>query len=250
MCHFIIVLCSYELYHVPFARYPAFKISVSDLALSGSPKFKYFYSIRKPIFHFIMVFCWYEPSISYRLRGIPHLRFHLVTLTFQGHQKSNISTFLKKLLCDFVIVFCWYQLSIAYRLRDIPHLRFLLVTLPFQGPPKVKYFYFFRKPICDLVIVFCWYELSISYRLPDIPHARFRLMTLTFQGHRRSNISPIFREVDMGLYSDLTICWYELSISYRLRDIPHLRFPLVTLTFQGHRRSNISPFLESRYGTL
>ena len=78
---------------VPFARYSASKISVSDLDLSGSPKFKYFIFSGKPIWDFIMTFCWYELSIAYCLRDIPHLRFRLVTLTFQGHRRSNISTF-------------------------------------------------------------------------------------------------------------------------------------------------------------
>ena len=67
---------------VPFARYSASKISVSDLDLSGSPKFKYFIFSGKPIWDFIMTFCWYELSIAYRLRDIPHQRFRLVTLTF------------------------------------------------------------------------------------------------------------------------------------------------------------------------
>ena len=92
---FVMTFCWYELYLVPFARYLASKISVSYLDLSGSPKVKYFYFFRKPMCHFIMVCCWYELSITYCLQDIPHLRFRLVTLTFQGHQRSNISTFLE-----------------------------------------------------------------------------------------------------------------------------------------------------------
>ena len=83
------------LYIVPFARYSASKTSISDLDLSRSPKVKYFDSFRKPIWDFIMTFRWYEFSISYHLRDIPHQIFRLVTLTFQGHQRSNISTFLE-----------------------------------------------------------------------------------------------------------------------------------------------------------
>ena len=79
-----------------------------------------------------MAFCWYELSISYCLRDIPHLRFRLVTLTFQGHQRSNISLFGKP-IWNFIVTLCWYELSISYRWRDIPHLRFRFVTLTFQG---------------------------------------------------------------------------------------------------------------------
>ena len=87
------VLLIQTLYFVPFARYSAFKISVSDLDLSGSSNVKYFSFLRKPRCDFIVVICWYELSISYRLRDIPLLRFRLVTLTFRGHQTSNISAF-------------------------------------------------------------------------------------------------------------------------------------------------------------
>ena len=95
ICDFIMVSCWYQLYLLPFARYYTSKISVSDLDLSGSPKVKYFNFFWKPIWDFIMMFCWYELSISYRLPDIPHLRFRLVTLTSQGHRRSNIPTFLE-----------------------------------------------------------------------------------------------------------------------------------------------------------
>ena len=99
------------LYLIPFARYSASKISVSDLDLSGSPKVKYFFSFvsesQGSVTTLIMVFCWYKLSISYRLRDIPLLRFRLVTLTFQGHQRTNIIYFFRKLICDFIMMFCW-----------------------------------------------------------------------------------------------------------------------------------------------
>ena len=300
------VLLIRTLFLVPFARYSVSNISVSDLELSGSPKVKYFAIFQKPICDFIMAFCWfcwYELSFLNRWRDIPHLRFRLVTLTFQGHQRSNISPFLGKPVLDFTITFCWYELSISYRLRDIPHLRFRLVTLTFQGHRKSNTFHLFfeadiatlswpfvdtnslfGKPICDFIMTFCWYELSISYRSRD-----FVLWPGPFwvtEGH----IFQLFWEADMGLHNDLpliwtlflvpftryssskisvsdldlsgspkglifqlywegrswnfimTFRWYELSISYRLRDIPHLRFRSVTLTFQGHRKWNISIF--------
>ena len=83
------------LYLIPFARYSAFKISVSDLDPLMSPKVKYFYMVRKPMHDFTVVFCWNELSILNNLQDIPHRRFRFVTLTYQGHQKSNISTFLE-----------------------------------------------------------------------------------------------------------------------------------------------------------
>ena len=177
---------------VPFARYSASKISFCDIDLSGSPKVKYFTVFGKLIRDFIMTFCWYELSISYRLRDIQHLRFRLVTLTFQGHQRSNISTFFRKPMCHFIMVFCWYELYLVPFAR-YPASKISFCDLDLSGSPKVKYFYFFVKPIWDFVMTFCWYELSISYRLRDIPHLRFRLVTLTFQGHQRSNISTFFR---------------------------------------------------------
>ena len=77
------VSCWYQLYLLPFVRYSASKILVSDLDLSGSPKVKYFYFFRKFICGFILVSCWYQLSISYRLRDIPHLRFRLVPWPFR-----------------------------------------------------------------------------------------------------------------------------------------------------------------------
>ena len=140
------VLLIRTLYLIPFARYSASKISDSDLDLSGSPKVKYFYFFGKPICNFVIVFCWYELSISYRLRDIPHLRFRLVTMTFQDHRRSNISTFLDNPYGNFIMMFCWYKLSISYRLRDIPHLRFRLVTLAFQGHRKSNILTFLESP--------------------------------------------------------------------------------------------------------
>ena len=133
------VLLMQTLCLVPFARYSASKISVSDLDLSGSSKVKYFYFSRKVICDFIMVLCWYELSIS----------------PFARYSASKI----------------------------------LVSDLDLSGSPKVKYFSFVGKPRCGFIMAFCWYKLSISYRLRDIPHLRFRLVTLTFQGHQRSNIS-------------------------------------------------------------
>ena len=51
------VLLIRTLYLIPFARYFASKISVSDLDLSGLPKVKYFYFFRKPICDFVIVSC-------------------------------------------------------------------------------------------------------------------------------------------------------------------------------------------------
>ena len=144
------VLLIQTLYLLPFARYSASKISVCDLDLSGSPKVKYFDFFRRLICGFIMVSCWYELSISYRLRDIPHLRFRLVTLTFQGQRRSNIFYFFRKPICNFVIVFCWYELSISYRLRDIPHLRFRFVTLTFQGHQRSNILPFLESPYATL----------------------------------------------------------------------------------------------------
>ena len=45
------------LYLIPFARYSASKISVSDLDLSGSPEVKYFSFVGKPRADIVMVFC-------------------------------------------------------------------------------------------------------------------------------------------------------------------------------------------------
>ena len=50
------VLLIQTLHLIPFARYSASKISVSDLDLSGSPNVKNFTLFGKPIWDFIMVF--------------------------------------------------------------------------------------------------------------------------------------------------------------------------------------------------
>ena len=65
------------------------------LDVSGSPKVKYFSFVGKPMCDFMMVFCCHELFISYYSRDSPHLRFQLVTLTFQGHRKSNASILLE-----------------------------------------------------------------------------------------------------------------------------------------------------------
>ena len=83
------------LYLLPFARYSASKISVSDLDLSGSPKVEYFIFFGKPIWDFIMMPSVDTNSLSRTVCEIfRNLRFRFVTLTFHGHQKINISTFL------------------------------------------------------------------------------------------------------------------------------------------------------------
>ena len=202
MCNFIMVSCWYELYLVPFARYSASKISVSDLDLSGSPKVKYFNFFWKPTWDFIM-FCWYELSISYRLRDIPHLRIQLVTLTFQGHRRSNISHFWE------ANVQLYNGILLTRTLYRVPFARYSASKISVSGlnlsaSPKVKYFNFFWKPTWDFIMILCWYELSISYCLRDIPHLRFRLVTLTFQGHQRSNISH-FWEANVQLHNGILL---------------------------------------------
>ena len=182
------VLLIRTLYLVPFARYSASKILVSDLYLLGSPKVKYVYIFRKLICNFIIVFRWYELSIPYRLRDIPHLRFRLVTLTFQGHRRPNISALFESqewLYTGVLLIRTLYLIAFArYSASKIS-----VSDLGLSGSLKVKYFYFKKKLMCNFIMVFCWYELSISYRLRDTPHLRFRLVTSTFQGHQRWNIS-------------------------------------------------------------
>ena len=59
----------------------------------------------------IMVFCGYELSISYRMQDIPHLRFRLVTLTFQSSESSKVNylNFVEKPMCDFIKGLLWLQ---------------------------------------------------------------------------------------------------------------------------------------------
>ena len=139
-----------------------FKTRPSDRDLSGSPKIKYFYFFRKPMCHFIMVFCCYELSISLCLRDIQHVRIRLVTLTFQVHHRSNIFYSIKKPICHFIMVFCWYEPSISYRLRDIPRIRFRLVTLTFQGHQRSNILTFLESSYVTLEWCFCWYQLSLN----------------------------------------------------------------------------------------
>ena len=168
---FVMTFCWYKLYLVPFARYSASNISVCDLDLSVSLKVKYFNFFRKPIWDFIMMFCWYELSILYRLRDLPHLRFRIVTLTFQSHQRSIISHFLRsqcatlsKSLFDTnsLVPFARYSAS-----------KISVIDLDLPGSPKFKYFTFFGKPVCNFVMVSCWYKLFISYCLRDISNLTF-----------------------------------------------------------------------------
>ena len=113
------VLFIRTLYLIAFARYSASKISVSNHDLSGSPKVKYFYFFRKLVCNFIMVLCWYELSISYRLRDIPHLTFRFSDLDLSGSPKDKYFIFLGKITCDFLMVSDWYELSILHHLRYI-----------------------------------------------------------------------------------------------------------------------------------
>ena len=106
--------------------------------------------------------------MSCRLRDIPHLRFRLVTLTFQGHQRSNISTFFES-----PYVSLYNSVLLIQTLYLIPFARYSaskisVSDLDLSGSPKVKYFYVFRKPICEFVIVFC-----LIRTLYLIPFARY-----------------------------------------------------------------------------
>ena len=109
---------------------------------------------------------WYELSISYRLRDIPLLRFRFVILTFQGHQKSNISPFLEAEmgLCNGVLLIRTLYLVPFAR---YPESKISVSDLDLSGSPKVKYFYFFWKPMCHFMIMFSWYELYL------VPFARY-----------------------------------------------------------------------------
>ena len=154
----------------------------------GHRRLNIFYFFRKPINNFVMIFCLHKLSILHHLRDNPHLRIRLVTLTFQGHRRSNISTFWE---ADMGL---YNGLQLIRTLYLVPFARYSpskisATDLDLSGSPKVKYFTFFGKPIWDFIMTLCWYELSIAYRLRDISHLRFWLVTLTFQGHRRSNIS-------------------------------------------------------------
>ena len=145
----MIVSCWNKLYLTPFARYSASKISISDLDPSRSPKIKYISFVGKSRGDIIKAFCWYELSISYRLRHILHLRFRLVTLTFQGHQRSNISCFLESSYAT--LWWCSVDTnSISYRLRDIPLLRFQFVTWTFQGHQRSNMSTFLESPYATL----------------------------------------------------------------------------------------------------
>ena len=165
------------LYLALFARYSASKISVSDLDLSGSPKVKNFNFVGKPTCDLIMVSCEYELSISYRLRDITHQRLQLMTLTFQGHRRSNISPFWE---ADIGLYNDLLWIRTVYLVPFARYSASKISVSDLSGSPKVKYFTFFGKPIWDFIMAFWWYELSISHHSRDIPHARFRLMTSTY----------------------------------------------------------------------
>ena len=160
------VLLIQFLYLVPFAKYAASKIYFCDLDLSGSPKVKYFTFCGKPMWDFSMMFSWYKLSISYRLRNIPHLRFRLVSLTFQGHRKSNISLFWEASMgfhSGLLLIRTVYSIPFArYATSKIS-----VSDLDLSRSPKVKYFYFFKKPICDFIMMFCRYKLYL------VPFARY-----------------------------------------------------------------------------
>ena len=93
-------------------------------------------------------------TISYRLRDNLHLRFRLVTLTFQGHEGQ-------------IFQLCWKAKGRLYNgvllirtLYLIPFARYFaskisVSELDLSGSPKVKYSTFFGKPIWDFIMVFC-----------------------------------------------------------------------------------------------
>ena len=142
------------LYLKPFAGYSASKILVSDLDLSGSPKVKYFYNFWMATCVIIMVSCWYELSVSYRLRDIPHLRFRLVTLSPWPFRVSKGQIF--PLLWKAHMQFCNGVLLIR-TLYLIPCARYSsskisVSDLDFSGSSKVKYFTVHGKPIFHI----CW----------------------------------------------------------------------------------------------
>ena len=120
-------------------------------------------------------------------------------------------------------------------------------NLDLSGSPKVKYFTFYRKPICDFIMALCWYEISILY-CARYSASKISISDLDLLGSPKVKYLNFFAKPIWDFI--MVFYWYELSISHRLPDIPHLRFRSLTLTFQGHLRSNISASLESLYTTL
>ena len=195
-----------------------------------------------------MIFCLHKLSILHHLRDIPHLRFRLVTLTCQVHRRSYISPFFGKPTWDL-----YNDLPLIRTLYLVPFARYSASKISINdfdlsGSPKVKYFTFSGKADMglynDLLLIWTLFlVLFVRYSASKILVCDFdlsgspKVKYFTFSG------KPIWDFI-------MNFCWYELSSSYRLWDILHLRFWLMTLTFQGHQRSNISTFLETSHVTL
>ena len=168
-------------------------------------------------------------------------------LDLSGSPKVKYISIVGKPRGDFIMFFCWYKLSISSRFRDIPNLRFRLVTLTFQGHRMSNISALLGSQGATL------YWLLLIQTLYLIPFARYSSSKISFSDLDLSGSPKVIYFTFFGKpRGDFVkvFCWNELSISYRLQKIPHLRFRIVTSTFQGHQRSNISTFVESSYATL
>ena len=74
---------------------------------------------------------------------ITPLRFWDMTLTFHGHERSNIIVF-RQAICEFVIVFWWNKFSISCHFQNFPLLRFKVSTFVPSETPQVKVHNVFR----------------------------------------------------------------------------------------------------------
>ena len=170
-----------------------------------------------------------------------------MTLTFQGYRRSNIWPFWEadmRLDNDLLLIWTVYLVPFArYSASKIS-----VGDLDHSGSPKIKYSTFFRK-----VDIGLYNGLLLIRTVYLVPFARYSAYKIPFCDLDLSR-SPKVKYLTLfgKLIWDfmMTFFSYKLSISYRLRDISHLRFRIMTMTFQGHRRSSTSPFLESRYGAL
>ena len=162
--------CRYEtLYLVPFARYSASKIPVSDFGFSGSPDgqiFRLFLGL--PIWDFILTFYWYELYIS-----SPFARYSASQISVSDLDLSRVIEGQLFHLSWETDIGLYNGLLLIRILYLVPFGRYSaskiqIGDLDLSGLPKVKYFYFFRKPMCHFIMTCSVDTNSISRTVREI----------------------------------------------------------------------------------
>ena len=150
-----------------------------------------------------MVFCWYELCILYHIQDIPHLRFWLVTLTFQGRKRSNIPTCLK----GGYAASYWFSVDTNSLISD--HLR--------PWPSRVtegQIVHFFGKPICDFNNGLLLIQTPYLVLLVRNSASKISVGDLDLSGSPKVKYFQLVWKADMRLCNGFLLIWTLYLVTF------------------------------------